>query len=165
MGVKKIIIRDCRYDDDDDNGDDDDDTTAGKTAMALLCKGHNSAPTPHGSSSRIVAPVSTDFFVHGFDDSLPARKPVITGLQKRGFGNVSGGRERGPEAGGRGWGTGGGGGGGSNCRLDVQTFYSEKAGYVQARRHNANLFSSLLFIYSLELLSRSKTVCGSSFEP
>ena len=109
MGVKKIIIRDCRYDDDDDNGDDDDDTTAGKTAMALLCKGHNSAPTPHGSSSRIVAPVSTDFFVHGFDDSLPARKPVITGLQKRGFGNVSGGRERGPEAGGRGWGTGGGG--------------------------------------------------------
>ena len=159
MGVQKIIIRDCRYDDDDDNGDDDDDTTAGKTAMALLCKGHNSAPTPHGSSSRIVAPVSTDFFVHGFDDSLPARKPVITGLQKRGFGNVSGGRERGPGAG------AGGRGRGSNCRLDVQTFYSEKAGYVQARRHNANLFSSLLFIYSLELLSRSKTVCGSSFEP
>ena len=104
MGVQKIIIRDCRYDDDDgddgdDDDDDDDDTTAGKTAMALLCKGYNSAPTPHGSSSRIVAPVSTDFIVQGFDDSLPARKPVITALQRRGFGNVSRGRERGAGAG------------------------------------------------------------------
>ena len=37
-------------------------------------------------------PLSTDFIVLGFDDSLSARKPVMTALQRRGFGNLSGGR-------------------------------------------------------------------------
>ena len=56
--------------------------------QSLLCRGYNSAAIPHGFSARIVAPMSTDFIVQGFDDSLPARKPIITGLQRRGFGNV-----------------------------------------------------------------------------